>query len=256
MLRKCGAVVSGSQILQFFERSNYAGSDLDIFLRIGGLHDMGMWLTGQGYTRSLCKTGYQALRQTIQRVSTNIVTSAAGKTVRSVLNYTRFVASTTRVYLQIIQLIVVDMNPIHHVLFDYHSTSVMNYMVYDAIVCVFPRSSILLRKSYVTRNRPEPTTNEDRWRAKYSERGFRIIHKRSRGNHGDLKLGKRSSMDKHSWVIRLEAPSATANDSVYGHQGTDVRFEVMSWRSGATYGDSFARIAEPEIRKHIASKGR
>ncbi|KAJ7495920.1 hypothetical protein B0H11DRAFT_1910206 [Mycena galericulata] len=228
MLERCGAVVSGSLITQFFDRTLYRDSDMDIFLRMGGLPEMGAWLVSQGYIYSSTSTGYRALRRAIQRVSGKVVSDPVDghRTIRTVLNFKRLVASTTIIHIQKIQLVVVDMDPIHHVLFDFHS---------------------IYHKSYITRNRIESTHRGEVWKSKYRARGFRIISRRSRGDHSDLKIGQRSSMDRRSWIINLEALPKNEENSIYGRVHSDVRFEVMHWRSGATCADSFARIAEPGI---------
>ncbi|KAJ7040617.1 hypothetical protein C8F04DRAFT_1253937 [Mycena alexandri] len=172
-LNICGAVVAGSQINQFLDRTRYENSDMDIFLRIGGLQRMGEWLAAQGYRFVSSSTSYGAFRRTVARLSTRLViASASNDTVKGVFNYERYVASTEVVYHQRIQLAVVNMNPIHHVLFDFHSTAVMNHMVSDAVVSVFPRSTFLLCKSYVSKSTPETAERSEQWRAKYRERGW------------------------------------------------------------------------------------
>ncbi|KAJ7821150.1 hypothetical protein B0H13DRAFT_1920949 [Mycena leptocephala] len=233
VLGECGGVVSGSQITQFFDRTRYYGSDMDIFMRIGGLHHMGRWLQGQGYRYISASpaSDYSAFDRNALRLSIKMLAerNSVDETIKGVFNYARYVASTTVVYLQKIQLIVVDTNPIHHVLFDFHSTAVINYMVADAVVSVFPIPTLILHKSYVVRSRTEKATQTIQWRTKYRDRGFRIIRKRTKGDHHDLILER--------WTGRM----------LYGRLDPDVQFDVLSWRSGVVRKDSFARIAEPGV---------
>ncbi|KAF8871650.1 hypothetical protein CPB84DRAFT_1629013, partial [Gymnopilus junonius] len=49
LLRRTNAIISGSFALQFFDRSIYPGSDMDIFLRAAGASDVCYWLLSQGY---------------------------------------------------------------------------------------------------------------------------------------------------------------------------------------------------------------
>ncbi|KAJ6510109.1 hypothetical protein C8R47DRAFT_1208153 [Mycena vitilis] len=153
MLGECGGAVSGSQITQFFDRTSYQDSDLDIFLRIGRLHQMGQWLRGQGYVYTSSTAEYEALSRKALRLSTKMIIekSSPDDTIRGVFNYTRYIASLTVIYVQKIQLIVVDSNPVDHIIFDFHSTAVINYMVSDAVVSVFPVPTLFLHKSYVVR---------------------------------------------------------------------------------------------------------
>ncbi|KAJ6464316.1 hypothetical protein DFH09DRAFT_1346829 [Mycena vulgaris] len=158
ILRITGAVVSGSQILQFLDRTNYLSSDMDIFLRIGGVTRIGKWLSLQGYRFGSLASDYQTFDVQVQRLSRMLVAQNSslphGPPIRNVYNYQRFVASPSVTYIQKVQLVVVDMDPVHHVLFDFHSTAVMNYMTPDTIVSLFPNSTFVLRKTYVTKSPP------------------------------------------------------------------------------------------------------
>ncbi|KAJ7490408.1 hypothetical protein B0H11DRAFT_1912374 [Mycena galericulata] len=248
MLQVCGAVVSGSQILQFLDRTSYPDSDLDIFLRIGGVKKMGNWLTAQGYRLASNTANYTTLGRQILRSSYQLMTlptNSPPKTpIRGVYNYRRFIGSWNDLRIQKIQLVCVDMDPIHHILFDFHSTAVMNYLTADKVVSLFPISTFVLRKSYVSKIAPETATPPG-WKTKYHARGFRIIQKRSRGGHGDLILGKRHSADGLCWIMKLEAPPK--HKTIYGSTAEPVRFDVMHWRSGITQDHCFMRIAEPGI---------
>ncbi|KAJ6579172.1 hypothetical protein DFH09DRAFT_913344 [Mycena vulgaris] len=212
VLYESGAIVSGSQILQFLDRTTYLNSDMDIFLRIGGVLTMGNWLEARGYSRTCDSEDYvnhfKFQRDVIQTACRVITGGARLETaVKGVYNYRRFVGSTTDIYNQKIQLVAVDTNPVQHLLFDFHSTAVMNYMSCDTIVSVFPLSTFILRKSYISRTRPESPARISAWKDKYRARGFRLINKRSRGKHGDLKQGKRTSTDRHSWTMTLKGES-------------------------------------------------
>lgn len=50
MLGQCGAVISGSTAIQFFNRVRYPSSDLDIVIPITTTYFMGTWLQENGYT--------------------------------------------------------------------------------------------------------------------------------------------------------------------------------------------------------------
>ncbi|KII87153.1 hypothetical protein PLICRDRAFT_72978, partial [Plicaturopsis crispa FD-325 SS-3] len=51
-LRRCDALVSGSQPLQFFSRRYYVDSDFDIYIRPVAVGDMGLYLLSVGYEYS------------------------------------------------------------------------------------------------------------------------------------------------------------------------------------------------------------
>ncbi|KAJ7178785.1 hypothetical protein C8R43DRAFT_942385 [Mycena crocata] len=257
MLKHCGAIVSGSQMIQFFDRVTYFDSDMDIFLRLGGIHPMTRWLETQGYTFDAITPKYTSVSQSVQQALKKKMTlkpTLREDPINTVYNYKRFIASTTIIYAQKIQLITVDLNPIRHILFDFHSTAVMNYMTSDTAVSVFPTSTFIHRKSYMARSRSETENRTIHWQDKYKKREFRLIQKRSRGDHRDLILGKRSSADRYAWIVEMELqnpsaplPKTPETNSIYGGFETNIRFEVLNWRTGATHTNSFARVAEPGI---------
>ncbi|KAJ7730779.1 hypothetical protein B0H16DRAFT_1469462 [Mycena metata] len=245
-LRRSSAIVSGSQLVQFFDRAHYPGSDMDIFLRLGGVLPMGTWLQTQGYSRIADSTDYDLAKRVARTACNMISRTQSGHTpVCAVIDYHRFVCSETVIYRQKIQLVAVDIDPVQHVLYDFHSTAVMNYMTDEQVVSVFPLSTFILRKSYLARSRKEGHDRSSKWKNKYQQRGFRVVHKRSRGSHNDLKQGKRTSMDRYSWTITLEG--VPRSQTMYGPIVPNVRFEVMHWRTGVAYSDSFVRVAEPGI---------
>ncbi|KAJ7665240.1 hypothetical protein DFH06DRAFT_1127577 [Mycena polygramma] len=260
-LRRSSAVVSGSQMLQFLDRATYRGSDMDIFLRIGGVPGMVEWLLSQGYSRTSQPNDYQSegFQEDVLRVSSQLIlgASTSQSPIRAVFNYRRLVASTSTVYDQRIQLIVVDTDPVCHILYDFHSTAVMNYMTSDIIVSPFPVSTFMMRKSYVTKSRTETSERESAWKQKYRKRGFKMIESNPRGRHNDLKLGKRTAADRRSWVMRLDPDNTadpTSDRSVYGPVDFNAAFEVLTWRSGVAHTGSFARLAEPGIWRRVCTK--
>ncbi|KAJ7739542.1 hypothetical protein B0H16DRAFT_1465197 [Mycena metata] len=251
VLGECGGIVSGSQVTQFFDRSRYHDSDMDIFMHIGGITHMGDWLQTQGYSYSSMATEYDALKPDVLRLSCRMLIerNSTDETIKGVFNYIRYIPSTTTAFIQKIQLIVVDISPIDHIIFDFHSSAMINYMTESEIVCVFPIPTLILHKSYVVRSRTESLSRTVTWKTKYHERGFQIIRKRTKGVHSDLVLGKRSSSDGRAWCMKLQEPEI--KNTVYERKPGNVKFEILSWRSGVTLKDSFARIAEPGIWRRV-----
>lgn len=124
-LHRSGAVVSGSQALQFFDRVNYTGSDLDIFVRIGGLGILHGWLRQEGYhsfspkdENSSNTDQYMDIRATQRKVVFS--KSSHQRPLYGVFNFKTY-PNFPRVD-QVIQIIVVDTDPISHILFNFHSS--------------------------------------------------------------------------------------------------------------------------------------
>lgn len=89
------------------------------------------------------------------------------------------------------------------------TAGVMNYLTSDKAVSIFPISTFTLRKSYVAKTKRYSVGRTPVWEKKYRDRGFRVVHKRSRGTHDDLTLGKRTSSDRHCWIIKLKSKLLT-----------------------------------------------
>lgn len=128
-----GAVISGSQIIQFFDRCPpIASSDLDILTRIGGIPALICFLESEGYRqvpRKETEHQYNALADCLA------VSSSTGFVDRGRRHGILFIADFERVagpYLRPglhekekikVQLIAVTQNPIEHLIYTYHSST-------------------------------------------------------------------------------------------------------------------------------------
>ena len=122
-MRRCNAIVSGSFALQFFERKRYIGSDMDIYLRCAGVREFCVWLKNEGYHNVDGGTSY---------VRTNFPEDTLGAVgprnskhgpLLGVHTFQRMVGSARgHIEVQRVQLIVVDTDPIEHILFSFHSS--------------------------------------------------------------------------------------------------------------------------------------
>ena len=125
LLRKTNAIVSGSFALQFFDRSYYPESDMDIYLRCAGAMDVCRWLVGQGYryVKADHEYGQVPLKHQghIQKAVKN--SSSIDRPLLGVYNFKKLLGSSAG-YIEIllVQVIVVDTDPIEHVLFGFHSS--------------------------------------------------------------------------------------------------------------------------------------
>lgn len=122
LLRQCSAVVSGSQALQFFDRTEYMDSDMDIFLRGAGVGRMSEWLKEVGYSLP-SRNYYLGSRKHIVHRYRNR-RRYCSSAIQAVITFTRF--DTTPggvVYPRRVQLVVVDMDPVKFILFDFHSST-------------------------------------------------------------------------------------------------------------------------------------
>ena len=128
LLDHTGAVVSGLQALQFFERSKYPGSDLDIFVRAGGYFPFTTFLAGQGYSpfiptpSKLNRYGGRSF-ETKSALATSCIKNmqADKRPMIAVYNYRRTSSSNADVG-GVVQVVIVEGDPIHHILYNFHSS--------------------------------------------------------------------------------------------------------------------------------------
>ena len=124
LLRRCNAVVSGSFALQFFDRKRYIGSDMDIFLRCAGADEFCAWLKKEGYR--LADGGTTYIRTSFPQ---DTLRAVAPRELRrgpllGVHTFQRMVA-TSDGYVEVmrVQIIVVDTDPVEHILYEFHSST-------------------------------------------------------------------------------------------------------------------------------------
>ncbi|PPQ81904.1 LOW QUALITY PROTEIN: hypothetical protein CVT26_003944 [Gymnopilus dilepis] len=266
LLRGCGAVVSGSFALQFFGRFFYPSSDMDIFLRVAGAEDMCSWLLDEGYTYAGDASQYNELGH-----------NSLLHFPRAVMNKSSFHDPLLAVYAfhkvkkqangvedeLRVQVIVVDTDPIQHVLFDFHSiislvfvfdvdvtlAAVINFLTADEGYSVFPWATFVERISYVCRIRQESEARIEGWTKKYEGRGFLVSGGGSSPNP-TLVRGRRFVGDKFTWRISFKG-SVDRSEGYYGPPNTRVWFEVLLSDSGAVREGCCVRIAEPYVWRTI-----
>ncbi|KAF6756114.1 hypothetical protein DFP72DRAFT_1066928 [Ephemerocybe angulata] len=205
-----GAVIGGSQALRFMDRlAPAAKSDLDVVTRVGGVLALSRFLEDQGYN--------QAERPTPQAERYPIMTDALSMTsskefcrgggtdgIIDIVDFEKPAQGAANRYTSVlkVQLIVVTQNPIHHIIYTYHSTVVMNYINHKEAVSVFPRATFCDRTTYPSSRKPLGPGWDPVWKTKYEKRGFRTEITSS--HPSSLILGERWVKDGHSMCIQLQ----------------------------------------------------
>ncbi|KAF9524892.1 hypothetical protein CPB83DRAFT_897435 [Crepidotus variabilis] len=195
-LSESRALVSRSQVLQFFERTSYANSDLDLYLQAGGFETINVFVKSQGYERQ--SQDSSRLRQQYSRLC-NLLRATRGNCIVDVISYRRRYPSLVDINQdgssRMVQVIVVSGIPVCFILFEYHSSAVINYITSNEAVCVFPQFTLLHKKSFITPNGKMC----EKWREKYISRGFELV--------GDTDLSRLPLSHKcwvfdcHTWVV-------------------------------------------------------
>ncbi|PPQ81645.1 hypothetical protein CVT26_013896 [Gymnopilus dilepis] len=174
MLERTRAVISGSQVVQFFDRAYYPESDLDIYVqygfRLGGVS-----------------------RRSSSGPITRILNLEKDETLWD--------GTTIRKRIQIIGL---DVQPLNHILFEFHSTAVMNFMTANVAVSVFPKLTFIDRMSLALKAPKKKNSIDEKlpWQDKYRDRGFHMVHE-GPTSFLETRLGRRSAVDCKSWKMPL-----------------------------------------------------
>lgn len=120
MLGQCGAIISGSTALQYFDRTSYLRSDVDIVIPLSGTYRMGIWLLANDFIFQPRDRDFDDFTASLLKV---INTNPRNRNNRPLLRVFDFYAPPFRVqqYPRHVQLIVIYGDPFSHIL-QYHSS--------------------------------------------------------------------------------------------------------------------------------------
>jgi len=148
VLRLTGAVISGSQALQFFERTQYPNSDLDIFLQSNKLQILVQWLLQSGYEFSSQRNYGFTLTPTGDIIpNARNIPPYPGEGEFNVYNFTRNTLSSSPSCStcsenneeQLVQLIVTNGDPMEHILTHFHSSTCSYFFLDFQSMLIFPQ---------------------------------------------------------------------------------------------------------------------
>lgn len=125
LLGRCDAIISGSQALQFFDRTEYEDSDLDIFMRPAGVIRMSEWLRDAGYGLPTVEEDYFFNQRLADAVREDCdIPSFLPTNMRAVFTFVRTTTLPSgRSLIKRVQIIVVDIDPVEFITFDFHSSA-------------------------------------------------------------------------------------------------------------------------------------
>lgn len=135
LLHDCNAVVSGSQALQFFSRATYLESDLDIFVRAGGFQPLSRYLLAVGYYPQFSRANLKPYEikglmapSTLARKCLTKATSSRHPLLgvynfKKTIVHQKQLSNENKTRELLVQIVVIDTEPIHHVIFGFHSST-------------------------------------------------------------------------------------------------------------------------------------
>ncbi|KAJ8482370.1 hypothetical protein ONZ51_g5420 [Trametes cubensis] len=222
---RTATVISGSFALQFFDRTFYPESDLDLYVHPNPLVlDVGLYLDTEGYIfqpqpwqeetwqaeiEYLCGT----MRQPIDEIEDpgELSTLYPLKSTRAVYTFVQKPAADADTEgPRKVQIIVSRSSPLGAIL-DFHSTCVMNAITYNAAYALFPLPTLEHCTSLII-NGANPSSHEAL--EKYTRRGWRTIANSSPllpflDPHWFHFNKIRWVCDVHTWTIPLSTTDVT-----------------------------------------------
>ncbi|PPR04175.1 hypothetical protein CVT26_003815 [Gymnopilus dilepis] len=260
MLRRCGGIVSGSIVFNFFDRGRRKRNVMHIFLRSAGADELCGWFSEQGYA-SICG-GYKPNDPLWHGLHCVKAVMPQGEEERGVLATYLFekivVGESGILEAFVAKLVVIDVDPVQYVLFDFDYTGEMNFLTADGAVSIFPYDTFVDRISYISWNGDKKFQATQASTRKHLRRGVTTISGGVTRMRSSFKTGQRRVLDEKCWFIPFqeklfEFPGWP--DSYYGECTPPIPFEVL-YLSDIKHADLFRlKIAEPYIWRALLCDG-
>ena len=231
-----GTLISGSFALQFFARTFYCNSDLDLYCNYGDREEVGLWLLDEGYAFVPSPRQDPEFAVAVDQARTVMNTSlyARLRGVSAIYTFTKESESVPGDILKV-QIIVAHRSPMEIIL-NFHSSQsclytlsywcikltvltvlvavVMNVIAYDRAYCLYPRATFEARLSlYLKTVEPRDVQVIEKYRA----RGWDFVHDWPTLNPSTtmpydptiVPMQPRWIGDKHTWSIPLALTGVT-----------------------------------------------
>ncbi|PPQ66502.1 LOW QUALITY PROTEIN: hypothetical protein CVT26_011190 [Gymnopilus dilepis] len=269
-MKNHNVILFGAPVFQFFDRTwNDASHPLELCLHVESLQNLVDAMEYQHYEFRQETTGGASLEATIQqelqRTKVHKLKSS-GERNSSELDrspwgpYLFTQGDTKRLRIHIVRC-----DPYRHI-FTFYSSALMNFICWNCAVSLFPRSTFIKRRTFVTRQ-------EDlEWRS--SPHGYHSWFEGYAKKHGIKTIGL--TLWEYSEVEtgqRFEIsfagsyPSRNRVNSEFIYRGSTLTiypgptdetltsngpsFEVLDFKSGVTRTDSYLRIGEPKLWRFV-----
>ncbi|KAH7890359.1 hypothetical protein F5I97DRAFT_17360 [Phlebopus sp. FC_14] len=181
---KTGTLISGSNALQFLDRSFYLGSDLDVYTHPGHTFEVCRWLVeSEGYHfvprgiqdkdwREEIKDNWDGTQRRIIRVeevAEDVEYPLSG--IEGVYTFKKHPnAEGSNQDSRIVQVIGCKSSPFDAII-NFHSTCVMNFIAFNAAYSLYPLATFEHRSSFAMSKTRNSITTDNAF-AKYSQRGW------------------------------------------------------------------------------------
>ncbi|KAI0706624.1 hypothetical protein C8Q76DRAFT_630230, partial [Earliella scabrosa] len=237
---RTGTLISGSMALQFFNRTRYRDSGLDVFVHKCHRQEVGRWLLQAGYY--FVPGPHQDPDFEVTLLDTISISPDGFYALDGISSMLTFVKKGDDVETKV-QMVVSENAPME-VILSTHSTCLMNVISSNMAYCLFPRATLEERQSLLSCSSKGIYRNRGAALAKYTRRGyqieFRVPPETFSPQRPTFQLGWRWLDDENSWVLPLDVvgvdlsphgqdPSAICNWRMqYGtNRGAVMHFSVL-----------------------------
>lgn len=239
---RTGMIIAGSLALQYFDRTHYPSSDLDLYLMPKAMVEVTAWLAEAGYEFEPYPEQppnlQDAMNALMDEPGTDFLTGAVlehplypTRSIHGVYTFTKHPTNSSGSNQPLkVQCIVSKASPMQ-VVFSFHSSTqlvfmlsiitliqrhcyvacVMNVISYEKAYSLYPRASIVNHRSLVTCQ--VPSNGQPVALKKYADRGF-IIETTVGHDDPDFPLGRRYLGDRDCWTVDLDMNGVEAHWAV------------------------------------------
>ncbi|TFK88768.1 hypothetical protein K466DRAFT_520276 [Polyporus arcularius HHB13444] len=237
LMARTPLLISGSFALQFFERSFYPESDIDLYVYgQTDVLDIARWLEKEGYTFKPSSGQRATVDAQIKARHTEGIFEVynGGLLVGDVFSFEKQLQAVRGMETRKVQVVLpspTHRSPLQTIL-NFHSTCVMNVITYTAAYSLYPYATFELNSSLVMSKDTSDRTKKAL--EKYASRGFRMLDATLLSTNpkqdptafvADL---QRRVADEHSWVIPL------STDGLPSKEGA-ASIAECSWRFRKRY---------------------
>ncbi|CAL1699943.1 unnamed protein product [Somion occarium] len=235
MQQSTSTLISGSTALQFFDRSFYPDSDLDLYVPMKFRLYVGQWLMGVGYT--FVPNSSQSAKFELAVIDPTVIITQGLGTYSGMVGvaavFTFVKPSQTEAGKELKVQVIVSVRAPMEIILYYHSTVVMNVITYEKAYSLYPIPTFEERRSLICRSWG---IKQEEGIEKYEDRGWEMLSRLPSGESlekSSFLIGSRWIGDEDVWEIDLDMegiPSTVRARSDSSKPLTHDPASVTSWK--------------------------
>ncbi|KAH8092515.1 hypothetical protein BXZ70DRAFT_951211 [Cristinia sonorae] len=229
---RTGTLISGSSALQFFDRTFYPKSDLDLYLQPFADREVAEWLFLDGFKFVPNATQPNDWEDAIEEATTRLRNwnpMYPSRSIHAVFDFSKPSPHDPKVTL-IVQCMVSQTTPIEIIML-FHSTCVMNVISWEKAYSLYPVATLHERRSLISVMDKDASGGQAAAMVKYAERGFEmlrhIIHRMDVVDPS-FPTTPRFMGDGMCWTLPLDLGGLAKHWRVTGELATPLKHDPVS----------------------------